>query len=319
MPVSPSPSQAVSRPDLGATMEEFDLMANQSGFVGLQIFPVVEVAEQSANIGRIPIEQLLQTQDTSRASGGTYREGNFTFDDFSYNTSDHGWVERVDERNKRIYRRYFDAEVVAAKRARNIVLQNHEIRVVTAATNIATYTNAPAAVAWTSPATATPVTDVLTRLKAVRAASGMTPNTVVMDFDAFLAAIETAQVIDRLKYAGYDDPKDVGEEALAKIFKVRRVIVSGGQKNTAAEGGLNLNPCWPKATVAVGYVATSNDVAEPSVGRTFHWAEDGSNIGTILESYWDEDSRSNKIRARMETGEKVMYQECWQLITGAVA
>jgi hypothetical protein len=55
MPVSPSPSQAVGRPDLGATLVEFDVMANQAGFVGLQLMPVVEVAEPSANIGRIPI------------------------------------------------------------------------------------------------------------------------------------------------------------------------------------------------------------------------------------------------------------------------
>src|SRR5688500_640208 len=154
MPVSPAPSAAVGRPDLGATLMEFDEMANQAGFVGLQLAPVVEVAEQSANIGKIPIEQLLQTQDTSRASGGGYRRGNFTFSDFSYATEEPGWEEPVDERNLRIYRRYFDAEVVAAKRARNFVVQNHEIRVATALTATATFVDAAAATIWTTAATA---------------------------------------------------------------------------------------------------------------------------------------------------------------------
>jgi hypothetical protein len=318
MPVSPSPSTAVGRPDLAATLTEFDIQANQAGFVGLQLFPVVEVAEQSANIGKIPIEQLLQDQETTRASGGGYREGNFTFTDFSYATEEHGWTERIDERNARIYRRFFDAEVVAARRARNFVLQNFEKRVVTAATATGTFTNAAATAVWSNVATGVPITDVLTRTIAVRNASGMTPNVVVMDWEAFMRCRETNQVIDRLKYAGIDDPKMVTANALAQLFNVRRVIISGGLKNTAAEGGLTLAAQWTKTVVAVGYVAETDDVAEPCVGRTMHWSEDGSNIGTILESYWHEDTRATKIRARMETDELVMYPECWQLITGVL-
>src|SRR5687767_10398161 len=201
MAVSPQPSAAVGRPDLGATLVEFDVQANQAGFVGMKLAPVIEVAEQSANIGRIPIEQLLQTQDTARASGGGYRRGNFKFDDFSYATREHGWEEPIDDRNSRIHRRYFDAEVIAAKRARNFVVQNHELRTVAALTNTATFEDAAAAVVWSTPGTALPVTDVLTRIKSVRNRSGMTPNTVAMDYEAFLAAVETNQVIDRLKYA----------------------------------------------------------------------------------------------------------------------
>lgn len=319
MAVSPSPSTAIGRPDLGATLEEFDLQANQAGFVGLKIFPVVEVAEQSANIGKIPIEQLLQEQETNRASGGGYREGNFTFSDFSYATEEHGWTERIDERNARIYRRFFDAEVVGARRARNFVLQNLEKRIVAAATNVASFVDVAATVAWSTPATAVPITDVLNRMIAVRAASGMTPNTVVMDWEAFMRARETAQVIDRLKYSGHTDPKNVTENALAQVFNVKRVIVSGGIRNTAPEGGLTLTAQWPRATVAVGYVAESDDVAEPGVGRVFHWSADGSNIGTILESYYVEDVRATKIRARMETDELVVYNEAWELITGVLA
>ena len=316
MPVSPSPSAAVGRPDLGATLVEFDVQANQAGFVGLKILTVIEVAEQSANIGRIPIEQLLQIQETARASGGGYRRGNFKFDDFSYATKEHGWEEPVDDRNQRIYRRYFDAEVIAAKRARNFVVQNHEIRSVALLTNTGAFANAAAAAAWSVKATADPVADVLNRVKAIRLASGMTPNTVVMDYETFINACETASVIDRLKYAGVDDPKNIGQEELAKLFKVRRVLVSGGLKNTAAEGGLTLSACWPKTSVGVGFVADDQDVATPCVGRTFHWSADDSTIGALLESYRDETKRCDVIRARMETDEKVIYPECWQIITG---
>ena len=319
MPVSPQPSAAVGRPDLGATLVEFDVQANQAGFVGLKLMPVFETGEQNANIGRIPIEQLLQTQETRRANGGGYSRGNFTFDDFFYATKEHGWEEPLDDRAQRIYRRYFDAEVMATKRARNFVVQNHEIRVVSALTNTGTFVNAAASVVWSTPATAKPVDDVLARIKAVRLASGMTPNTVVMDYEAYLAAVETAQVVDRLKYAGIRDPEMINEQALANLFKVKRVLISGGLKNNAAEGGLTLASCWTKTVVGVGYVPETDDVAEPGVGRTFHWAEDGSQIGAVIETYRDETKRCDIVRARMETDEKVMYPECWQLITAAVA
>ena len=316
MAVSPSPSTALSRPDLGATLVEFDLQANAAGYIGLKLFPVVEVVEQSANIGRIPIEQLLQTQDTARASGGGYRRGNFKFEDFSYATKEHGWEEPMDDRNVRIYRRYFDAEVVAAKRARNFVLQNHELRCVTAATNTSVHTNAGATAAFSVKASATPVADILTRVKAVRLACGVTPNTVAMDWETYINALETAEVIDRLKYDGHTDMKNIQLTDFARLCKVQQVLVSGGQKNTAAEGSLTLAASWTKTVVGVGYVAMTDDVAEPCLGRTFHWSADGSNIGAVLESYRDETKRADIIRARMETDEKEMYPECWQLITG---
>lgn len=319
MPVSPSVTQAVGRPDLGATLTEFDVRANQAGYVGLQLFPPIDVQEQSANIGRIPIEQLLQTQDTARASGGGYRRGNFTFDDFSYATKEHGWEEPVDDRNMRIYRRYFDAEVIAARRAQNFVIQNHEIRCCAAAQSTTAHATGAAAAAWSVKATADPVADVLARIRAVRLACGLTPNVVVMDYDAFTYALETDSVVDRLKYAGYDDPKDVGEAALAKLFKVRRVIVAGSLKNTAAEGSLTLASAWDRTKVAVGRIAETNDVAEPCLGRTFHWSADGSSIGGTIETYRDETKRSDVVRVRMETDEKEMYPECWQVITGVLA
>lgn len=316
---SPTPSTAIGRPDLGATLEEFDLEASRNGFVGLKLFPVVEVAEQSANIGKIPIEQLLQESETNRASGGGYSRGTYTFTDFSYATEEHGREEPVDDRLSRIYRRYFDAEVIATKRARDAVLRNLERRITTALTTNASFTTGAASVVWSTAATATPVTDILTRMKAVRTASGMVPNTVVMDWEAFLACIETAQVIDRLKYAGYDDPKNIGPNALAQVFKVEQVLIAGGIRNTANEAktfsGASI---WDKTKVGVGYVARTNDVAEPCVGRTFHWSADGSDIGAVIETYRDETKRCDIVRARMDTDELTCYSECWQLLTGAL-
>lgn len=318
---SPSPSTAVSRPDLAATMEEFPLEASRQGFVGLRLMPVLEVAEQSADIGIIPVEELLADHDTARASTGHYNRSKFNFGEFHYATKEHGHEEPVDDRLKRIYRRYFDAETVAARRARDNVLRGHEKRVCAKLTNTGTFTNVARDTAAWSASGSKPIDDVRARLIAVRNACGLVPNTVAMDYEAFLVLKDNPQIIDRLKYAGIDDPKNLTAAALAILFNVEQVVVAGGQRNAGKlneAGGFTLNSLWPKNTVGVGYVAREMDVQEPSVGRTFHWSEDGSDIGAVIETYRDESTRSDIVRARFEVDEKVHYPICWQLITGVL-
>ena len=68
---SPSTSLATLRPELGGSMEAFDLAADRAGFIGLKLLPVFEAAEQSGSFGKIPLEELLKNRDTERAPGGS--------------------------------------------------------------------------------------------------------------------------------------------------------------------------------------------------------------------------------------------------------
>lgn len=317
--MSPQPSTTVQRPDLGETLEQLDLEASRQGFMGLRLLPTKDVAEQSANIGRIKLEQLMNDGEVKRNGDGSYNRDAFTFDDFSYATQDRGFEVPVDDRLKRIYRRYFDAEVVAARRARDKVLRAQEKRICDLLTNTATFVDAAAGTAWSTHASATPLDNVLTRLIAVRNASGITPNVVAMDWEAFMHCRECAQIIDRLKYAGYDDPKKVGPNALAELFNVEEVVIFGGQRNSAnPNAARTLASLWTKTVVGVGVVARGEDVLTPAVGRAFHWSEDGSQMAGTMEEYYSDERRCNVVRCRMDTDEKVVYPECWELITGVL-
>jgi hypothetical protein len=61
-------------------------------------------------------------------------------------------------------------------------------------------------------------------------------------------------------------------------------------------------------------VATGNDFREPCIGRTFHWAGDGSSIDGAIESYRDEVVRSNIIRVRHDVDEVVLYAQAGHLL-----
>lgn len=105
----PSPSVAISRTlDIGRSFEQFDLEASQNGFIGLKMFPPVNVGIQAAAYGRIKLDSLLRGGDTKRGPRGSYSRGSWDFDDDTYATKEHGWEEPVDQRNAKIYKNFFE-------------------------------------------------------------------------------------------------------------------------------------------------------------------------------------------------------------------
>ena len=65
---SPTSSLATQRPDLSASLEEFDAAMDRQGFIGQRVLPIFDVAVQAGNMGRIPIEQLLMNAFGGKAS-----------------------------------------------------------------------------------------------------------------------------------------------------------------------------------------------------------------------------------------------------------
>ncbi len=105
---------------------------------------------------------------------------------------------------------------------------------------------------------------------------------------------------------------------IASAFDVENVLVSGTAKNSAKEGQTaTIASTWTDSKVLVARIATTNDLKEPCLGRTFHWAEDGSQPLGMIESYRDETVRSDIIRVRHEVAEKVIYPAAGYIITGA--
>ncbi len=139
----PSPSSAVvGRNDLGDSVMEFDLAANEGGFIASRVLPIFDAPRASGNFGIIPIEQLLQQRDVTRAPGSGYSRGNFTFEPATYTTQEYGAEEPVDENEAQNYADYFDAEMVAAARARSALLVAHEMRAADLLFNATTWNGA---------------------------------------------------------------------------------------------------------------------------------------------------------------------------------
>lgn len=324
----PAPSSSLStlRPDL-ASFFEFDLEANKKNMIALQVAPVIEVALQADNPGKIPIEQLLKIGDGKpRASGGAYDRGNWSFTTWSYATNDYGWGEPLDDRDRKRYQYLVDAEQVCVARAYNNVLLNQEIRTAALIFNTSTWTGASlytdvGTTEWAQSnwATATPIAHVEAAVRKVWDNSGVWPNAIILNRTKYRDLRQCTEIRERIVASGAGTPakaSDITKEMLASVFDLDYVIVAGGAKDSAAEGqSTTIASVWGDYAM-VCKVATSADIREPCIARTFHWSDNGSQIGGAIRQYREEDKHSDIYEVAHDVDEVVMYPELGHLIAG---
>jgi len=316
---SPATSDAVLRPDLSLAFEEYDALADINGYIAQRCLPVFESALQSAQFARIPIEALLQNPEVDRAPGAAYNRGDWKFTSDNFATKEYGHEEPVDDREARIQSRYFDAEVIAANRARGIVLRAAEMRVAAALFNATTFTAHAVTNEWDDLSNATPIADVEASVRRVWAASGLWPTALIIDRSVFRNLRNCDAIIDRINSAGAGNrtlPSDVTAAMLATVFDLDEVIVAGSPKNTAnVAKDVAIAPIWSGEYALLARIARTGDLREPCLGRTIHWGEDGSQIGGLFESYYSNERRSNIVRCRHDVDEKLFYVEAADLLS----
>ena len=322
---SPSTSLATLRPDLAASFMEFDLEMDAQGFVAHRVFPVIEVASQAGNFGKIPIEQLLQERDTARAPGSGYSRGKFKFQDAAYACREHGAEDPVDDRQQSMYREYFDAEVVSTARVFSAVLRNAEKRVADAVFNATTWNGAALTTEITNEwdsnhkTDATPIQDVENAVQKVYDGSGLWPNAIIMNKKVYRNLRNLDEIKDRIASSGAGFPSraaDITPQQLAEVFDLEHIIVAGSSRNSANKGqSASPTQIWSSEYAMVCKIATSGDFQEPCIGRTFHWSEDGSTIGGTVETYRDEKVRGDVVRVRHDVDEIVLYPQAGHLLS----
>jgi hypothetical protein len=165
---------------------------------------------------------------------------------------------------------------------------------------------------------ATPIDDVEAAVNKVYDGSGLWPNALIINRKVFRNLRNLDQIVERINSEGAGNaskPSDISTAMLAQLFDLDFVIVAGNTRNTAAEGqAATPGQIWSSEYAMVARIATSNDMREPCVGRTFHWSQDGSSIGGTVESYRDETVRGDVIRVRHDVDEFVLYPQAAHLL-----
>lgn len=331
---SPSSSLATLRPDLGASLEEFDLAMDRQGFIGARVLPILSVDRASGPFGRIPVEQLLANRETSRNPGSGYSRGSWTFTPDSFACVEHGAEEPIDDREAELYRDFFDAELISTERARDAVLRNAEKRIAAAIFNASTWAGSSLTTAvgteWSNAASGQPITDVNAARQKIWDGSGLWPNALIINRRVFNNLRVNAQIKDAIESSGAGGStlaRDITIQQLAQAFDLDYILVAGSAKAGQAEGQTtpSFQEIWSNEYAMVCRIATSRDIREPCIGRTFMWMEgggaggDGPELPAIVESYRDETIRGDVVRVRHDAHEKVLYTECGHLLSNITA
>lgn len=317
----PAPRTALNgfRPDLG-TMFEFDAIMNRQGFIGNMVAPVFESAEQSGTYGLIPVKQLLQEPETGRNSRGDYNRMNFTFEDTTFVTKENGIEIPIDDRQAKIYRDFFDFEVVCMGAALDVVLRKAEKRIADLVFNATTFAAQKTTVTneWDDYTNATPIADVDAACKAVWNRTGLWPNALIINRHVFRNLRQCDEITAVIASSGAGssiEPGKITAAQLASVFDLPKIIVAGSARDSANEGqAVTIANVWSGEYAMVARVAETNNIEEPCLARTIHWGEDGSSIGGTMETYYADASRGNIGRVRHETQEKIQYTELGQLL-----
>lgn len=321
---SPTATLTTQRPDLAASFEEYDLESSRAGFIAHQILPTFETASQAGTFGKIPLEALLANRETRRAPGAGYSRDDWEFETDSFATEEHGAEEPVDDREAAIYKNYFDAEQFAAARAKDVVLRNAERRVADMVFNATTYTGAALTTAivneWDDLANATPITDVEAATRKIWDGTGLWGNALILNKHVFRNLRRCAQIVDLLKYNGIVDvrPSKITPSMIASILDLDYVLVGEAAKNTAKKGQTaTIGKVWSDEYVSVARICTSGDIREPGLGRTFYFTGDDMDIDGRVETYREEQTRSQIARFRHDVQEKLLYVSCAHLLSNA--
>lgn len=321
-----TPTTAVNRWEYGVSFQEFDLEMNQRGFIGPQVLRPRMTAQQSASLGKVKIEQLLQLKTTKRSARSGYGRDNWEFDQFSFATEEYGWEAVMDDREMKIYRDVLDQELISRQRAIDAVCQEYERDVAAAVFNTTTWTGASlttaVGTAWSTWATATPIADINAAISKVRL-GGVRPNAMIINDPVFRDLINCTQVIDRIRYAQVAT-QDVVKSALAAVLNIDRIIVADGLKNTANPAtDAAISDIWGRYAM-VCRVATTDDPREVCVGRTFMYEAENSPgaagsqdaLAVVVEEYREESTRGSVFRARNDRQIKILYPEAGHLLSG---
>jgi hypothetical protein len=282
-------------------------MVSANEYVAKRLFPVLPVAMQAAGYYVFKAENMLNIpQLIARAPGTPYSRGRVSLDQDTYNTRDYGHEEPIDDRERKKYRTAFDAEKAAVIRAMRVVLVNQEQRAHDLAVSPGVPTSAVTN-AWDNYATSDPVADVDPVREVIRLNAGILPNTMMISEPTFNALANHPKFLDRIKYT---QKGVLTEDLLADIFKIPNVIVARTVANSA-NAGQALTPAdiWGNDAI-IAYVDSSPDLQAPTLGRIFSWTEEVGPDGTVVESYRDDDIRSDVIRVRSDADEHLVAPAC---------
>lgn len=305
MSITPKSNNAIRRPDLQMLVREYmegDASA-MNGFVADQILPVYPVMEKSATYDVVPKEALLKVQNVDRAAGGTYNRNNWVPETGTYLAKERGWEEALEDTEREDFDQRNGAgtgEQIAVERAMSVIMRAREKVVADLIFNATNFTANALTNEWDDQTNATPIDDIKTAKTSVRNASGMVPNTLIVNYAVRENLRRCDQVVNLITYnfGSQVNLTQLTDAQLASVLGVERLLVAGAMQDTAAGGqDASISAIWSNEYAMLTRIESGIDITRPQLGRTFLWEVDSPGM-PVTEQYREEQTRSWIYRVR---------------------
>lgn len=282
------------------------------GLIGAEVLPLLPVPAKSGTYLKVQTADadLLNADAAKRTAGSEYARASRKFTSDNYDCIETGLEELIDDSFKQDANRFFSLESETARFLLRQVKLSHEKRVA----DLLWATTTPFTTADLSPtasyiegnlATINAPADVAAGKLALNRL-GYAANAVIMSANVY----ERVRRTTLLQNQFYGVVSNTGgrlldEVQIAEAFGVDKVYIGRAAINSA-----NKNKTYsgsfivPDTKIVVANISSGQFTAG-GIGRTLVWSEDAPG-GFVSESYRDEARRSNVLRVRMNTAEKVI-------------
>lgn len=316
-----SNTNAVLRADLNGVVEE--AFGGDDFFIADKALPPLMVNSKTGQYPKFQIGAAALQSDlaTTREPGGNYGRVNREYVNDNYLCVDRGLEEVVDDAYAADVDRFYDAEEAAARMTLRNVLIGYEIRVAALLINASTFTATEGIGGTDGDYTQAQIADfdfpqdVLAAINRLNL-KGVQPNTIIMSSAVWTRVSASTKFQNWMRGSRpTDSVLNITPAGAANSFAengITQVLVGRAAKNTVVQGGTASSATiWPNTHIFVGKVTTGS-MFDGGVGRTMVWNDEGGLF--VTETYREEQRRSDIVRVRQNTDEKVVDANSGELI-----
>lgn len=314
-------TQAVSRPEITAFLEQ--AQSADKYFIGQKLFPVKDVKARAGRYPRLDMAKgkLMRRDVTKRNSTGSYNEITRQHGWDNYDCEDRGLEERIDDTKAAEMSSFFSLEKLTGKLVRRAVALDFEVNAASIIMNETNFAKENAKVVYTEANIDTVDVPYDIELAVERIISrGETANTMVMSLKLWNYVRRSKQMQAYVwgKLTDSSGRKQITTQHLAEVFELENIFVARGHHDTGKGETANISSVWGTSHIFVGDVK-GGDFDEGGVGRTLVWDADCPNGLYATETYRDEKRRSDMVRVRSNSIEKIVNSNAGQLVKTSFA
>jgi len=308
---------AVLRADLNLVLEE----ASQSTslFIGQTIAPVFGVDYKAGQYAKITRQggELMKAGGVERAPFGGYSRVTRAYTSDSYVVTERGLEEQIDDSQRKEVARYFAVEAVAARNILRAMQLSHEIRVADLLFNSNNWNNTTTSVTLTESNAQDGTFDfpkIILDAQNRLLKKGVPYNTLVLSQENY-NIIRRSPKLQTFLYGNMPSGQYrlVTASDIATALNIPNVLIASASYDTAAKNKApNLQPVYNNNYMWLGQVA-GGDFSAGGALRTLVWNAEGGIF--VTESYRNEELRSDIVRVRHSTAEKIIDATAGELIT----